>query len=107
MPAASQTVRVVNQKGLHARASAKLARLAATFKADVRVSHNGNSADARSIMDMLLLAAAIGSEVSVSAEGEDAGPAVEAIVDLIADGFGEEDAPPTAGDGGAGGRNLS
>ncbi len=95
MPDPSQTViaqaRIVNRKGLHARASAKLARLATTFDARVFVSHEGETGDARSIMDLLMLAAHTGCEVEIKAAGRDAREAVDAILALIADGFGEED----------------
>ncbi len=86
-----QTVRIVNRKGLHARASAKLAKLAVTLPAQVFVMREGEIANAHSIMDLLMLAAHQGSEVTVKASGKDAGPSVEAVVDLIADGFGERD----------------
>lgn len=82
-------VEIVNRRGLHARASAKLQKLAAAFSARVIVSHDGESADARSIMDLLMLAAGPGSRVTVEAEGEDAEGAVAAVVSLIVSGFGE------------------
>lgn len=88
-----QTVVIVNQKGLHARASAKLARLACSFNSEITLSHKEVSADGRSIMDLLLLVASKGSEVEISAKGADAASAVTAIASLIADGFGEEDHP--------------
>ncbi len=95
MPGPGETVsaqaRIVNRKGLHARASAKLARLAATFDARVFVSHEGETGDARSIMDLLMLAAHTGCDVEIKAAGRDAREAVDAILALIADGFGEED----------------
>lgn len=94
-PSASRTARqsvvIVNRKGLHARASAALSRLAGEFEADVTVFHNEASANARSIMDLLLLVAAEGCEVEIEAVGQDAQQAVTAIASLIADGFGERD----------------
>ncbi|MEM5516472.1 HPr family phosphocarrier protein [Henriciella sp. AS95] len=84
-------VRIVNRKGLHARASAKLARLAATLPADVYVLRNGDVANAISIMDLLMLAAHQGSEVDIKASGREAEAAVDAVAALIADGFGESD----------------
>lgn len=86
-----QTVRIVNRKGLHARASAKLAKLAGTLPVPVFVIRDGEVANAHSIMDLLMLAAHQGSEVTVKASGEDAADAVDAIVALISDGFGESD----------------
>ena len=86
-----KTVRIVNRKGLHARASAKLARLVATLPVPVFVVRDGDVANAHSIMDLLMLAAHQGSEVTVKACGDDAEAAVDAVVQLIADGFGERD----------------
>ena len=86
-----QTVRIVNRKGLHARASAKLAKLAVTLPAQVFIVREGEVASAHSIMDLLMLAAHQGSEITVKASGKDAGPSVEAVAELIADGFGERD----------------
>ncbi|RAN42039.1 hypothetical protein HY26_00330 [Hyphomonas sp. GM-8P] len=86
---ARQSVTIVNRKGLHARASAKLSKLANEFESRVVVSHEGQEADARSIMDLLMLVAAQGCEVELAAKGPDAAEAVTAIASLIADGFGE------------------
>lgn len=83
--------RIVNRKGLHARASAKLARLVTTFDARVFLIHEGETGDARSIMDLLMLAAHTGCEVEIKAAGRDAREAVDAVIALIEDGFGEED----------------
>ncbi|KCZ45614.1 MULTISPECIES: HPr family phosphocarrier protein [unclassified Hyphomonas] len=89
MTEARQSVTIVNRKGLHARASAKLSKLANEFESRVVVSHEGQEADARSIMDLLMLVAAQGCEVELAAKGPDAAEAVTAIASLIADGFGE------------------
>jgi len=86
---ARQSVTIVNRKGLHARASAKLSKLANEYESRVVVSHEGQEADARSIMDLLMLVAAQGCEVELAAKGPDAAEAVTAIASLIADGFGE------------------
>ena len=78
----SQTVRdveIVNRKGLHARASAKLAELALNLPTIVTISFEGESADARSIMDLLCLGAGIGSTVQISAEGSGADAALAGI----------------------------
>lgn len=80
---------IVNLRGLHARASAALARLATSFQADLLIHHDGEVADARSIMDLLMLCAYKGSVVRIEARGADAEPAMKAICALIADGFGE------------------
>lgn len=80
---------IINRKGLHARASAKLAELALGLPAVVTVSFEGESADARSIMDLLCLGAGIGSQVDLSAEGEGAKTSLDAVELLFKDGFGE------------------
>ncbi|MDX1292231.1 MAG: HPr family phosphocarrier protein [Hyphomonas sp.] len=87
---ASQRVAIINRKGLHARASARLSRLAGEFQSRIIVSHDGETADARSIMDLMMLVAHMGCEVELHAEGPDAAEAVTAIASLIADGFGEQ-----------------
>ena len=82
---------IVNQRGLHARASAKLAKLAAEYDAQVFVSHESETADARSIMDLLMLVAHTGCVVEIKGRGAQADEAVNAIARLIDDGFGETD----------------
>lgn len=89
MPTAQQTVEIVNKKGLHARASNKFARLAGTFKSSVMVNHQGETAVAGHIMDLLMLAAHKGCSIEIVANGEDATHAVQALCDLVEDGFGE------------------
>lgn len=90
---ARQRVTVVNVKGLHARASAALSRLAGQYESRIMISNNGEQANARSIMDLLLLVAARGCEIEIEAEGPDAAQAVTAIASLVADGFGEDHGP--------------
>jgi len=89
MPTAQQAVEIVNKKGLHARASNKFARLAGTFKSAVTVSHQGETAVAGYIMDLLMLAAHKGCTIEIVANGEDATQAVQALCHLVEDGFGE------------------
>jgi phosphocarrier protein len=88
----TRSVTVVNQLGMHARAAAKFVHLAARFQAQVRVARDTREMDGKSIMGLLLLAAARGSIIRISAEGTDEGEAVEALANLVASGFGE-DAP--------------
>jgi phosphocarrier protein HPr len=88
--ALEKTVEIVNRLGLHARASAKLVTLASKFAADVRLKKDGREVSAKSIMGVMMLAAAKGSHVTLVAEGEDAGEAIEALAQLIAERFGEE-----------------
>lgn len=90
-PDATARVRIVNRKGLHARASAKVAKLASEYDAKVIVRHEGEAADARSIMDLLMLVAHTGCEIELAGNGPQASEAVEAIAALVADGFGERD----------------
>ena len=89
MSAQTRDVVIVNRKGLHARASAKMAELALSLPTIVTISFEGEDADARSIMDLLCLGAGIGSKVHLRAEGEKAGSALDAVEALITDGFGE------------------
>ena len=86
----SRTVEIVNERGLHARASAKFVKLAATFDAEVKVSRDGTSVDARSIMGLMMLAAGIGSSIEISAEGPEARPALDALVELVQARFDED-----------------
>ncbi len=86
----SRTVAIVNERGLHARASAKFVKLASGFDAQVTVSREGQSVDARSIMGLMMLAAGIGSTVDITAEGPQASQALEALTALVAGRFDEE-----------------
>ena len=83
-------VKIVNQKGLHARASAKIVEAAARFQSRITVSRDGQHVDARSIMGLMMLAASPGSEISIEAEGADAEAALAAIVALANAKFGED-----------------
>lgn len=84
-----QAATISNKLGLHARASAKLTKLAGGFSCDVHLSRNGRRVNAKSIMGVMMLAAGIGSEVQVETEGADEQAAMDAIVALINDKFGE------------------
>ncbi|MCC7535774.1 MAG: HPr family phosphocarrier protein [Deltaproteobacteria bacterium] len=84
------TFRIVNVLGLHARAASKLTRLASSFRCDVTIEKDGQVANAKSIMGVLLLCGSCGSEVTVKAVGDDAERAVSEIGTLIAGKFGEE-----------------
>jgi phosphocarrier protein len=83
------TVTINNKLGLHARASAKLTKLAGSFACDVHMSRNGRRINAKSIMGVMMLAAGLGSEVEIETDGIDEEHALQAIVALIADRFGE------------------
>ncbi len=82
-------VAIVNRQGLHARACAQIVRHAARFRARVSLEVAGRCANARSIVAVMMLAAAMGSTVTVVAEGPDETQAIEAIVSLFERGFGE------------------
>jgi phosphocarrier protein HPr len=84
-------VGIVNRRGLHARAAAKLVTLAEQFTANVEVAKDGQSVSARSIMGLMMLGAGVGSNVMLSAEGFDAREALDAITALIEAGFHETD----------------
>ena len=86
----SQSVTVVNQLGMHARAAAKFVHLATRYEARVKVARDRREMDGKSIMGILLLAAARGSTITISAEGADEQNAVAALVALVESGFGED-----------------
>jgi phosphocarrier protein len=83
------TARINNKLGLHARASAKLTKLAGGFRSEIHLSRNGRRVNAKSIMGVMMLAAGIGAEIEIETEGEDEAEAMRALVALIDDKFGE------------------
>jgi phosphocarrier protein HPr len=83
-------VTISNRLGLHARASAKLTKLAGGFQCDVHMSRNGRRVNAKSIMGVMMLAAGLGTEIEIETEGPDEQPAMDALVAMINDKFGEE-----------------
>ncbi len=91
VPVLVRPLRIVNQRGLHARAAAKFVALAERFGASVDVLKDGQSVSARSIMGLMLLGAGPGSEIELRAEGWDAREALEALAALVEAGFGETD----------------
>jgi phosphocarrier protein len=84
------SVRVPNRLGLHARAAARFVHLANRFRSRVLVGCGARRMDGKSILGILLLAASQGVELEISAEGPDEAPAVAALAELVASGFGEE-----------------
>ena len=82
-------ITISNQLGLHARASAKLTKLAGAYACAVHLSRNGRRINAKSIMGVMMLAAGLGAEVEIECDGPDEQQALEAIVALINDKFGE------------------
>ncbi len=87
---ARRTLEVVNDRGLHARAATKLVHLASRFESEVTLEKDGQRANAKSVMGVLLLCGSKGTHVSVEAEGADAAEALDAIEALFQDRFGEE-----------------
>ncbi len=88
---AAQTVQIANNRGLHARASAKFVDVAGKFKSQITVEKEGVEVSGKSIMGLLLLAAAKGETISITAAGKDAEEAVLVLVHLVKSGFYETD----------------
>ncbi len=80
---------IVNQEGLHARPAAKIVRLASTFAAEIELLKDGFAVNGKSIMGVMMLAAECGSSIMIRADGPDAEQAIEALLQLVAGGFGE------------------
>ena len=83
-------VPITNRRGLHARASAKFVTMASSFDAEVTVSHDGSSVTGTSIMGLMMLAAALGDSITISATGPEAEAAVSKLAGLVLDKFGED-----------------
>jgi phosphocarrier protein HPr len=84
------TVDICNARGLHARASAKFVKMASSFDAQINVSRDGTTVDARSIMGLMMLAAGPGCEIEIAAEGPEAQQALDALVELVESRFDED-----------------
>ncbi|MCB2102879.1 MAG: HPr family phosphocarrier protein [Rhodobacterales bacterium] len=89
-PAVERRALIRNQRGLHARAAAKFVKLATEYVADIQVSKGGQTVSGRSIMGLMMLAAGPGTEIVLSARGDDAEAALDAICAVIADKFEED-----------------
>ena len=87
---AAQKVLVINERGLHARAATKLVQLAAKYPCEVLLDKDGHEVNGKSIMGVLMLVASKGTTLTVKAKGERAAEAVDEIVKLISDKFGED-----------------
>jgi len=83
------SLKIINKLGLHARASAKLTKLAGSFRSEVFLSRNGRRVNAKSIMGVMMLAAGLGSEVELETDGDDEVAAHAAIAALVNERFGE------------------
>ncbi|WP_456415651.1 HPr family phosphocarrier protein [Thiolapillus sp.] len=86
----STQIIVPNKLGLHARAAAKLVGAASKFSAEVYVEKDGNRINGKSIMGVMMLAASKGTEITIITDGKDEESALEALITLVRDGFGEE-----------------
>jgi phosphocarrier protein len=86
----ARTVTVVNVLGMHARAAARFVRLASSFVAQVRVNRDGRVIDGKSIMGLLLLAAARGAAITISVDGPDEAAAIDALCALVERGFDDD-----------------
>jgi phosphocarrier protein len=85
------SITISNRLGLHARASARLTKLAGSFACEVHLSRNGRRVNAKSIMGVMMLAAGMGTEVGIETDGVDEAQAMQALRELIASRFGEAD----------------
>lgn len=90
MDSVSKTVGICNERGLHARASAKFVKAASGFDSDIKVTKDGTTVDARSIMGLLMLGAGPGCDIEIAARGADAQAAVETLAALVECRFDEE-----------------
>ncbi len=86
-----QDVEIINKLGLHARASAKVTQLANQYKSNITFIRDGRRVNAKSIMGVMMLAAARGAIVGIEIDGEDEEPAMEALVELVRNRFGEDE----------------
>lgn len=87
----SEDVEIINKLGLHARAAAKLVKVASAFEADIEVERDGHKVNAKSIMGVMMLAASQGTTLSVSISGADEVDAMDAVLDLINNRFDEDE----------------
>jgi len=90
MNALRQDVEIRNQRGLHARASAKFVTLASTFPASITVSKDGSEVTGTSIMGLMMLGAAMGDSITIAAEGDNHADALSQLIALVEAKFGEE-----------------
>ena len=85
-----KSVKIINELGMHARAAAKFVKLASQFKSAIYVQKGEHNVNGKSIMGILMLAASMGANIKITAEGADATDAINALSKLIEDGFGEK-----------------
>ena len=86
-----RNVTIVNKLGLHARAAAKFVTLASSFASDIKLARNGQQVNGKSIMGVMMLAASRGTEITISANGDDETEAIDRLSELVAQRFGEDE----------------
>lgn len=86
-----ENVTITNKLGMHARASAKFVQLSSSFDCDINLSRNGQTVNGKSIMGIMMLAVSKGTEIKVCTDGTDEAQAMQALLDLINDRFGEDE----------------
>ena len=91
MPELSRTVEIVNKLGMHARAAAKFVNLASSFNSEVKIEKNGQKVDGKSIMGVMMLAAAKGTEITLHITGNDADTCINDLENLINNRFDEDE----------------
>ena len=91
MPELSRTVEIINKLGMHARAAAKFVNLASTFSSNVQVERNGQKVEGKSIMGVMMLAAAKGTEITLHIIGDDADACIDELENLINNRFDEDE----------------
>lgn len=87
----SEDVEIINKLGLHARAAAKLVKVASAFEANIDIERDGHKVNAKSIMGVMMLAASQGTQLNISIEGADQVDAMDAVLDLINNRFDEDE----------------
>lgn len=86
-----ESVTIINKLGLHARAAGKLVETTSRFSCDITIEKDGRNVDGKSIMAMMMLAAGKGTEIKVKTNGDDENEAIQAVINLINDRFGEDE----------------
>ena len=87
----TKSITIINKLGLHARAAARFVQVASSFESDVNISHNGRKVNGKSIMGIMMLASAKGSEIQITTTGSDEVAALSELEQLMLDRFGEEE----------------
>jgi len=86
-----ENITIINKLGMHARASAKFVQLSSSYECDINLTRDGQTVNGKSIMGIMMLAASKGSEIKICTEGSDESQAMQSLLELINDRFGEEE----------------